>query len=358
MSAEEQRSSSFVTAIRWNGDAATGTLELLDQRLLPNEETWMEVHTSDAAAEAIRSMVVRGAPAIGLTAAYGVVLAAQEFGSGLSLDALESSMAALQASRPTAVNLYWALERMRRVFEAEESVTIDRLFEEAEAIRAEDIEANLAMGQFGAELLGENVTILTHCNTGSLATAGYGTALGVIRSAHEQGKLTRVYAGETRPYLQGSRLTMWELMKDGIPSTLVSDNMPAYLMQQKDVQAVIVGADRIAANGDTANKIGTYGLAVLARHHGIPFYIAAPMSTVDLETNDGSEIPIEERSSDEVTVVGGVSIAPEGAQARHPAFDVTPGELITAIITERGVVKPPYRSGLAALAAQNEPPKR
>lgn len=342
----------YVTAIRWNGDAATGILELLDQRLLPTEETWIALHTADATADAIRDMVVRGAPAIGLTAAYGVVLAAQELGVNLSLAALEPSMATLNASRPTAVNLHWALERMRALFASGATVTIDTLFAEAEAIRLEDIAANRRMGDFGAALLPENCTILTHCNTGSLATAGYGTALGVIRSAFAEGKLKQVFADETRPYLQGARLTMWELMKDNIPSVLVSDNMAAYLMQQGEVQAVIVGADRIAANGDTANKIGTYGLAVLARHHGIPFYVAAPMSTVDMQTNDGSEIPIEERSTEEVVLVRETRIAPEGALARHPAFDVTPGELITAIITERGVVKPPYRTSLGALASE------
>lgn len=340
----------FVTAIRWNGEPATGTLELLDQRLLPTEETWVSVHTADATANAIRDMVVRGAPAIGLTAAYGVVLAAQELGSSIRLDALEPSLATLDASRPTAVNLRWALERMRRVFDGDEAVTIERLFAEAEAIRIEDIEANLAMGDFGAELLPEDCTILTHCNTGSLATAGYGTALGVIRSAFAAGKLKQVFADETRPYLQGARLTMWELMKDKIPSVLITDSMAGHLMKQGEVQAVIVGADRIAANGDTANKIGTYSLAVLARHHGIPFYVAAPMSTVDIETNDGSQIPIEERSADEVVYIRDQAIAPEGAAARHPAFDVTPGELITAIITERGVVKPPYRKNLAELS--------
>lgn len=341
----------YVTAIRWVGDESTGILELLDQRLLPTEETWISLQSADATADAIRDMVVRGAPAIGLTAAYGVVLAAQELGVNLSLPALEPSMATLNASRPTAVNLHWALERMRSLFGTGEPVTIGTLFAEAEAIRREDIAANRAMGDFGAALLPENCTILTHCNTGSLATAGYGTALGVIRSAFAAGKLKQVFADETRPYLQGARLTMWELMKDNIPSVLISDNMAAYLMQQGEVQAVIVGADRIAANGDTANKIGTYGLAVLARHHGIPFYVAAPMSTVDMKTDNGAQIPIEERSADEVVLVRETRIAPEGALARHPAFDVTPGELITAIITERGVVKPPYRTTLAAIAS-------
>lgn len=345
----EENERSFVTAIRWQGDPATGILELLDQRRLPTEELWVSIHTADATADAIRDMIVRGAPAIGLTAAYGVVLAAQELGSGLSADALASAMEQLRAARPTAVNLAWALDRMRRVFDDnDEPVSIDRLFAEAEAIRQEDIDANLAMGAFGAELIPADSAILTHCNTGSLATAGYGTALGVIRRAHEKGALRGVFVDETRPYLQGSRLTMWELMKDEIPATLIADNMAAHLMQRGEVQAVIVGADRIAANGDTANKIGTYGLAVLARHHGIPFYVAAPISTVDLETPDGQAIPIEERASVEVTRVGETVIAPEGAVARHPAFDVTPGELITAIITERGVVTPPYRSTLAA----------
>lgn len=342
---------SFVTAIRWQGDPATGILELLDQRRLPTEELWVSIHTADATADAIRDMVVRGAPAIGLTAAYGVVLAAQELGSGLSADALALALEQLNAARPTAVNLSWALERMRRVFDdATEPVTIDRLFAEAEAIRNEDIDANLAMGGFGAALIKPGSAILTHCNTGSLATAGYGTALGVIRRVHADGALRLVFVDETRPYLQGSRLTMWELMKDGIPATLIADNMAAHLMQRGEVQAVIVGADRIAANGDTANKIGTYGLAVLARYHDIPFYIAAPISTIDLETADGQAIPIEERASDEVTRVGETVIAPEGAVVRHPAFDVTPGELITAIITERGAVTPPYRSNLAAVA--------
>lgn len=337
----------FVTAIRWNGDAASGNLELLDQRLLPLEEVWHGYHTSNATADAIRDMVVRGAPAIGLTAAYGVVLAAQELGSSLSLEALEPALKYLADARPTAVNLHWALDRMRSVFR-EAGVSVERLFQEAEAIRDEDIAANIAMGDLGAALLPEGATVLTHCNTGSLATAGYGTALGVIRSAFRQGKLKQVFADETRPYLQGARLTMWELMKDGIPSTLLSDNMAAWMMHQGEVQAVIVGADRIAANGDTANKIGTYGLAVLCKHHGIPFYVAAPLSTVDMQTPDGSKIPIEERSVDEVVLVRETRIAPEGALARHPAFDVTPGELITAIITERGVVRPPYRENLAA----------
>lgn len=337
----------FVTAIRWRGDAASGNLELLDQRLLPLQEEWNAYHTASTTADAIRDMVVRGAPAIGLTAAYGVVLAAQELGSALSLEALEPSLQTLAAARPTAVNLHWALDRMRRVFQ-EDEVRVERLLEEAEAIRQEDIAANIAMGDLGAALLPEGCSVLTHCNTGSLATAGYGTALGVIRSAFRQGKLRQVFADETRPYLQGARLTMWELMKDGIPSVLLSDNMAAWMMFKGEVQAVIVGADRIAANGDTANKIGTYGLAVLCKHHGIPFYVAAPVSTVDLETLDGSGIPIEERSVEEVVLVRDTRIAPEGAAARHPAFDVTPGELITAIITERGVVQPPYVQNLAA----------
>ena len=339
---------SFVTAIRWTGDAASGTLELLDQRLLPLEETWLSFQTAHATADAIRDMVVRGAPAIGLTAAYGVVLAAQELGSSLSREALEPALRTLADARPTAVNLHWALERMRGVFD-EADVTLERLFDEAEAIRREDIAANIAMGDLGAALLPNDCRVLTHCNTGSLATAGYGTALGVIRSAFRDGKLKEVFADETRPYLQGARLTMWELMKDNIPSTLLSDNMAAWMMRQGEIDAVIVGADRIAENGDTANKIGTYGLAVLCKHHGIPFYVAAPISTVDLGTSDGTQIPIEERSTEEVVLVRETRIAPEGAAARHPAFDVTPGTLISAIITERGVVKAPYGPALRAL---------
>lgn len=339
-----------VEAIRWVGDPATGHLELLDQRLLPAEEHWIPVRTPDATSSAIRDMVVRGAPAIGLTAAYGIVLGAQELGSEASAPAMEHALNKLAASRPTAVNLHWAIERMREVLDGQHDNVIEALFDEATRIRDDDIAANRRMGELGAPLLPAGA-VLTHCNTGSLATAGYGTALGVIRSACEAGHVTEVLVDETRPYLQGARLTMWELMREGLPAVLVTDNMAAALMRTGRVQSVIVGADRIAANGDTANKIGTYGLAVLARHHDIPFFVAAPVSTVDLATRSGEDIEIEERSVDEVVQVRETRIAPEGANALHPAFDVTPAELITAIITEKGVCRADYNQSLAALFA-------
>lgn len=339
---------SLVEAIRWVGDPATGHLELLDQRLLPAEEHWIPVRTPEATSTAIRDMVVRGAPAIGLTAAYGIVLGAQELGSEASAPAMEHALNKLAASRPTAVNLHWAIERMREVLDGRHDNVIEALFDEATRIRDEDIAANRRMGALGAPLLPAGA-VLTHCNTGSLATAGYGTALGVIRAACEAGHITQVLVDETRPYLQGARLTMWELMREGLPATLVTDNMAAALMRTGRVQSVIVGADRIAANGDTANKIGTYGLAVLARHHNIPFFVAAPVSTVDLATKSGEDIEIEERSAEEVVQVRETRIAPEGANALHPAFDVTPAELITAIITEKGVCRADYQGSLAAL---------
>ncbi|MCB9520348.1 MAG: S-methyl-5-thioribose-1-phosphate isomerase [Myxococcales bacterium] len=331
-----------VTPIRWVGDATSGVVELLDQRRLPAEEVWIRYDTAEGVARGIREMVVRGAPAIGVTAAFGVVLAAR---GGASL---EDGVAALAASRPTAVNLFWALERMRAVI-AERGADVEALWAEAERIRTDDLAANVAMGEFGAAAMPDDARILTICNTGSLATAGYGTALGVIRSVHRQGRLRGVMACETRPYLQGARLTMWELMRDGIAAELVTDGMPGHLMSRGEVDAVIVGADRIAANGDAANKIGTYQLAVLARFHNLPFYVAAPTSTIDLETADGSGIPIEQRSADEVVRIGGVTIAPVGAKARHPAFDVTPAELVTGIVTEAGVARAPFGASLAAL---------
>lgn len=355
------------TAIRWIGNAETGHLELLDQRLLPQQEVWLRIHTAEQAADAIRDMVVRGAPAIGLCAAYGVVLRAQiepglrvqiepalrvHIEPALRADAFEPTFEHLAAARPTAVNLHWAIERLRqRIAASAHTLTLDDIFQEAEAIRHEDIQANQKMGAFGAALLPANARVLTHCNTGALATAGHGTALGVLRTAFAQGKLQHAYASETRPYLQGARLTMWELLKENIPATLITDNMAGYLMQQKKVDAVIVGADRIAANGDTANKIGTYALAVLCRYHGIPFYVAAPRSTVDLHTADGTGIPIEMRSAQEVTTLQGVSIAPANADALHPAFDVTPHALITAIITEEGVVSGNYTQELPKIMA-------
>ncbi len=316
-----------VEHIRWCGNA----LELLDQRLLPGRVLFVSCGDAHEVAAAIRDMVVRGAPAIGVSAAFGVALAAQRG------DDIDAAAAELRASRPTAVNLMWALDRMLGARDAGRDLTA-----EAEAMFREDIEANKRLGRFGAELLGESVTVLTHCNAGALATAGYGTALGVIRAAVEGGKRVAVFAGETRPYLQGARLTAWELKQEEIDVTLITDSMAGHFFQQGRFDAVIVGADRIAANGDTANKIGTYTVAVLANAHSVPFYIAAPLSTIDVNCPSGAAIPIEERSAAEVTSIGGISIAPEGIGVRHPAFDVTPARLISAIITDRGVLRAPY----------------
>ncbi|MDP9190706.1 MAG: S-methyl-5-thioribose-1-phosphate isomerase [Acidobacteriota bacterium] len=323
-----------VTPLRWDGRS----LFLLDQRLLPREEVWLEYQTASGVAEAIKTMVVRGAPAIGVSAAFGMAMAAQR-GDDLTIAANE-----LRQARPTAVNLAWAIDRMLRTHAAGGDLTV-----EAEHILDEDVAANRRMGQYGAELLGAQSTVLTHCNAGALATGGYGTALGVIRAAVEAGKRVAVFADETRPYLQGARLTAWELQRDGIDVTLITDSMSGYFFQEGKFDAVIVGADRIAANGDAANKIGTYTVAVLAHAHGIPFYIAAPVSTIDPNCPTGAEIPIEERSAQEVTDIGGTRMAPEGIQVRHPAFDVTPARLITAIITERGVLRAPYGDAIRAL---------
>jgi methylthioribose-1-phosphate isomerase len=321
-----------VTPIRWDGH----TLSLLDQRLLPREEVWIECHTAAEVAEAIRTMVVRGAPAIGVSAAFGMAMAAA------SGDDLQAAGDLLRKARPTAVNLAWAIDRMLRADPAD-------LTGEAERILTEDVAANRAMGAFGAQLLGAQSTVLTHCNAGALATGGYGTALGVIRAAVEAGKRVAVFADETRPYLQGARLTAWELQRDGIDVTLITDSMSGHFFQQGKFDAVIVGADRIAANGDAANKIGTYTVAVLAHAHSVPFYIAAPVSTIDPHCLTGAQIPIEERSAQEVTDIHGTRVAPEGIHVRHPAFDVTPARLITAIITERGILRPPYGEAIAAL---------
>lgn len=289
-------------------------------------------------------MSIRGAPAIGCAAAFGLVLAAKERVFRHPKDVithLEKGRMALGATRPTAVNLFWALERMSRVYKNPAINDLPTALEqEALAIHAEDIASCHAIGDAGAELLPKNAVVLTHCNAGALATAGYGTALGVIRSAHARGKIKRVYVDETRPYLQGARLTAWELARESIPYEILTDNMAGHIIKTEKVSAIIVGADRIAANGDTANKIGTYALAILAKFHGVPFYVAAPFSTVDMKTPTGARIPIEERSSEEVVKFRGLSMAPKGARARHPAFDVTPAKLITAIITERGVLSP------------------
>ena len=321
-----------VEPIRFLGDR----LQLLDQRKLPREVIWVDCHDAHEVAVAIRDMIVRGAPAIGVAAAYGVALAAQRG------DDVRAAAAELRAARPTAVNLAWAVDRMLNAN--------GDLVAEARRMHDEDVEANHRIGRNGAQLLGERATVLTHCNAGALATAGYGTALGVIRSAIESGKRIAVFADETRPYLQGARLTAWELQQDGIDVTLITDNMAGHFFQRGAFDAVIVGADRIAANGDTANKIGTYTVAVLANAHGVPFYVAAPWSTVDLSTPNGDAIPIEERSASEVTSIGNVAIAPENIAVRHPAFDVTPARLITAIITDRGVVRAPFEEGLRKLS--------
>jgi methylthioribose-1-phosphate isomerase len=334
-----------ITPLRWAGDR----LVLVDQTRLPVEEverscvTWAEV------ADCIRSLVVRGAPAIGVAAAFGVALAARQSGArdyeGLLAD-LEEAIKGLGATRPTAVNLFWALERMRRLILAGRGRPLDEiragLLAEAQAILDEDLAANRAMGAHGAALVPAGARILTHCNAGALATAGYGTAVGVIRAAHAQGKVALVWVDETRPVLQGSRLTAWEMVKEGIPHRLISDVAAASVMQSGQVDLVVTGADRIAANGDTANKIGTYGVAVLARHHGIPFYVAAPFSTIDPTIASGASIVIEERDPAEVRSFGGRQVAPAESPVFNPAFDVTPAELIAAIITERGVYRPPY----------------
>ena len=320
-----------VSPLRWTGEA----LQLLDQRLLPNEEKWIDCADEREVATAIRDMVVRGAPAIGVAAAFGMALAAKR-GHDLS-----AAADLLKRSRPTAVNLAWAVDRML-------TVSPEAFQSEAEAILREDVANNMAMGQYGAALLGSSATVLTHCNAGALATGGYGTALGVIRAAVASGKKIAVFADETRPYLQGARLTAWELQRDGIDVTVITDNMSGHFFQQGRFDAAIVGADRIAANGDTANKIGTYTVAVLAAAHGVPFYVAAPMSTIDPACPNGAAIPIEERSAEEVSEMRGIRIAPVGVAVRHPAFDVTPAKLITAIITERGVLRPPYDSSIAA----------
>jgi len=335
-----------ITPVRWDG----ASLRLLDQTRLPGTEIERSCARWEEVADAIRTLVVRGAPAIGVAAAFGVALAARESAAwsfdGLLRD-LDVAIAGLGATRPTAVNLFWALDRMREVAMASRPLPIDtirgRLLAEAETIREEDIRANRAMGEHGAALVPAGARILTHCNAGALATAGYGTALGVVRSAHAQGKVALVWVDETRPVMQGSRLTAWECVREGIPHRLIADVAAASVMARGEVDLVVTGADRIAANGDTANKIGTYALAVLAHHHGVPFYVAAPFSTIDPALSTGADIPIEERAASEVRAFGGVPTAPGDSPVHNPAFDVTPAGLISAIITERGVIRPPYR---------------
>src|SRR5689334_999685 len=332
-------------------------VRFIDQTKLPTEETYVTCKTYTQVADVIRNMVVRGAPAIGVAAAMGIALGVKnskaENGGDLKHD-FDQICDVIGKTRPTAVNLFWAIKRMRDKFEMLRVRPLPQikqaLVEEAQRMHAEDIAANQAMGRHGATLMPSSGGVLTHCNAGALATCGYGTALGVIRAAVEAGKKLQVYADETRPFLQGSRLTAWELMKDGIPTTVISDNMAGAMMKQGKIGAVVVGADRIAANGDVANKIGTYTVAVLAREHGIPFYVAAPFSTVDLETPDGSKIPIEQRSTREVTHIAGKAIAPDGVKVENPAFDVTPAKYVAAIITERGIARAPYEQSLRQLA--------
>ena len=350
---EETRESSAEETVRtvwWE----PGAVCLIDQTRLPHEREVVRCTTVGEVAAAIRSMVVRGAPAIGVTAAYGMALTAQDSAAvgreGLFEELVEAKET-LDAARPTAVNLAWATARMLRVArEADPDEPVQNLAEqllvEAREIHAEDERMCRAIGEHGAALLGSGARVLTHCNAGGLATTGYGTALAPIRAAHEGGKAVHVLVDETRPFLQGSRLTAWELHQIGIPLTLITDNMAGYFMRRGEVDCIIVGADRIVANGDVANKIGTYGLAVLARAHGIPFYVAAPTSTVDTSLASGDEIPIEQRDPVEVTHLGGRPLAPEGVHAAHPAFDVTPHDLVTAIITEKGIVEPPFEKGL------------
>ncbi len=325
-------------AIQWQ----VNSLVLLDQTKLPVEEIWLTYTDYRQVAQAIKAMVVRGAPAIGISAAYAYCLAA------LNGDDLTEAKAILAASRPTAVNLFWALERMeRKAFAC--GGDPQALIAEAKAIHAEDIAMNHTMGTFGAAVVPEHARVLTHCNAGALATGGYGTAVGVIRAAHEQGKIDLVYVDETRPLLQGARLTAYELVHDGIPATLIADNMAAFLMQQGKIDVVLLGCDRMAANGDFANKIGTYSVAVNAYHHGVPFYTVLPSSTIDLSIPDGNGIPIEERAADEVRSMYGVQTAPAEIPVYNPAFDVTPHELLTGIITEKGVIAPPFRENLQML---------
>ena len=348
----------MIPTLEWTADG----VRFLDQTRLPLEETYVLATTSDQVATIITTMVVRGAPAIGVAAAMGVALGVKN-STATTIPALTSELESisktLAATRPTAVNLFWAIERMRRRFfalAAQPGIIIaaiqDGLVAEARTMYDEDIAACRTMGAYGAPLMPASGGVLTHCNAGALATAGYGTALGVIRAAIEQGKKIHVYADETRPLLQGSRLTAWELMKDGIPTTVISDNMAGATMLQGKIRAIVVGADRIAANGDVANKIGTYTVAVLAKEHSIPFYVAAPLSTVDWACPDGSKIPIEQRNAREVTHIAGRQMVPDGVAIENPAFDVTPAKYVAAIITERGIARAPFDNSLRKLAAQ------
>jgi len=343
----------MVETIQWT---AAGVV-MIDQTRLPREESYMTCRTYQEVAEAIRSMVIRGAPAIGVAAAMGVALGvAQANPSGLDTQ-FEEICQTLASTRPTAVNLFWAIDRMKRVFAESRHLPFPelkaRMIAEAQNIRLEDIAINQAIGRHGAVLVPDGKTVLTHCNAGALATAGYGTALGVIRAAVASGKKIDVFADETRPFLQGSRLTVWELQQDGIPSTLITDNMAGHFLHSGRIGCVVVGADRIASNGDVANKIGTYPLAVLALENNVPFFVAAPVSTLDLTLASGDQIPIEQRAATEVTHVFGVPVAPEGTAVQNPAFDVTPSRYVTAIVTEHGVARAPYEKSLRTLASKS-----
>ncbi len=342
----------MIQTILWKPEGVV----MIDQTRLPLEEIYVTCQSYQEVADAIRTMVIRGAPAIGVAAAMGVAIGVQQ-ADAAGLDAqFEAICAELASTRPTAVNLFWGIDRMKRLYASLRHLShreiTERLVAEAILVCEEDIEINKAIGRHGAPLVPDNSTILTHCNAGALATAGYGTALGVVRAAVEAGKTIDVFSDETRPFLQGARLTVWELQHDGIPATLITDNMAGHFLHSGRIGCVIVGADRIAANGDVANKIGTYGVAVLAKENNVPFYVAAPVSTLDLTLPDGTHIPIEERASAEVTHIQGVRMAPEGTVVRNPAFDVTPNRYVTAIISERGVARAPFTESLRELAAK------
>ena len=343
----------MVQTVEWTNEG----VRFIDQTKLPTEEVYVTCRTHEEVATAIKDMIVRGAPAIGVSAAMGIALGVKNSRAKSVAELrpeLERICEALRVTRPTAVNLFWAIRRMQQKFESLTSQPVEKikqeLIAEAQRMHAEDVASCMTLGKYGAALMPASGGVLTHCNAGALATCGYGTALGVIRAAVESGKKIQVFADETRPFLQGSRLTAWELMKDGIPTTVISDNMAGAMMRQGKIGAVVVGADRIAANGDVANKIGTYSIAVLAKEHGIPFYVAAPWSTVDLETPTGDQIPIEQRPAREVTHMGGRQLTPEGVSIENPAFDVTPHKYVAAIVTERGVAKAPYGESLKKLA--------
>jgi len=338
----------MVETIQWTDDGVV----MIDQRVLPREESYITCRSYEDVADAIRSLVIRGAPAIGVAAAMGVALGVKQKAD------FEQVCQKLAATRPTAVNLFWAIDRMRKLYEFLSGRPHDeicsRLIAEAKLVKQEDIEINRAMGRNGADLVPDGRTVLTHCNAGALATAGYGTALGVIRAAVEAGKKIDVFADETRPFLQGARLTAWELQQDGIPTTVITDNMAGHFLRSGRIGCVVVGADRIAGNGDVANKIGTYSVAVLAKENGIPFYVAAPISTLDLTLSSGEQIPIEQRPTTEVSEVGGVQLTPDDIGIENPAFDVTPNQYVSAIITERGVARSPYVESLRGLASSSK----